>query len=140
MSTTTTDSQAVGPVLWEQIEPFKPKLDTPAEATLNIIENPSVGTLVAPAEICELIGATLKTLLKASLDRGSTRVRVICTVDHSRHLTLEVADDAPWHDVLAQFQLSICAERAIPLGGITGIRYTTGGEVIAGIVVPLPSN
>ena len=121
----------VAPILWKHIKPFK--------NILNIVENPSVGTLVVPPEIGELIDMTLETMLEASQNRGASRVRVICTVDYTRTLHLEVADDASWHDMASQFKLSESGMQADPLGGVIGISQAANGEVSAQLVIPLLS-
>lgn len=123
---------AIGPILQAHVESFK--------SVLNIVEVPDVGALALPPAICKLVDMTLKTMLEASVDRESTRVRVTCVIDDSRCLHLEVTDDAPFHDMPSQFRLSVCGERAAMVDGSIGIRHETGGETTVSLDVPLPPN
>jgi hypothetical protein len=85
MSVDVIESQSLGPVIYMQIKHVK------AEG-LNIVESPSVGTLVVPVEGSLLVAFALKMMLQGAKSRCSTRMKVRCTVDNRRKLWLEVID------------------------------------------------
>jgi hypothetical protein len=122
---------SVGATLWKHIELFKPKL--------NIVENPSVGELTAPAGICELIDFALGTMLQVVQNRNSGRVRVYCTVDDRQNLVLGVADDGPWYNISSQVRLSEICQWVYNIGGEYCLRSITGkhNEVAVQLSVPL---
>jgi hypothetical protein len=101
MSVDVIESQALGPVISEQTKLFR--------YDLNIVESPSVGTLVAPADACELVGFALMTMLQVSkncrIDDNWTRVR--CTVDLRRKLHLEVIDNGRVRNIGDKLELAV---------------------------------
>lgn len=107
MSTMTTepiDRISVAETLWAVIGHYK---EQEPERKLNIIENPSVGTLATDDHVCALITYTLGSMLKHCLSNKTTddRIRVICTQHDSTTYKLEVTGAGAlidWFDTIGQ--------------------------------------
>lgn len=127
------DNTLVAPILWTHIKPLK--------ARLNIVENPSVGLLRASTAVCELIDFALQVMLEVELIRNPSWVRVRCSVDERRILTLAVVDDGPWPNVPQQFRLSDIGIRAGALGGDVGVsNFPNALEMTMTMLVPISSS
>ncbi|HET6747070.1 MAG TPA: hypothetical protein VFH06_03130 [Candidatus Saccharimonadales bacterium] len=119
----------VGPILWKHIGPYK--------RVLNIVENPSVGLLAAPPEVCELIDLALEKMLQVTLDRGSERVRVYCTTS-GRNLVLGVADEGPWYEDDDQLAFAEVIDRVQKLSGDFNLgKLESEAETAVELRVPL---
>lgn len=126
------EKSLVAPVLWKHIGSYKKKL--------NIVENPSVGTMALPVGVCELIDFALERMLWVALVREADRVRVYCAVDH-RGLVLGVADDGSPHDntnprPLAEIVVKL---RAFPGSQLSSPSPLGKDKMTAELVVPLSS-
>jgi len=132
----TITGKPVGPVLRERIRAY--------EDTLDIVERPSVGTLVAPVEICDFITLALGHILRRlQWEREGARVTVRCTVDHTRMLVLEVADDSKdlsWF--VRKLQLPLLGRRLAKLcsGSVEHGRLyrPRSEEMVRRLIIPLP--
>ena len=119
----------VGPILWKHIGPYKKKL--------NIVENPSVGLLAAPSKVCELIDIALEEMLQVTLERGSERVRVYCTVIQG-NLVLGVADEGPWYEDDDQLAFAEIISRVRKLSGTFNLgKLESEEETAVELRVPL---
>jgi hypothetical protein len=128
--TTLDQEESIGPAIWTPIRDYR--------HVLNIVEHPSAGYIKASGRLRFFLQIALGTMLQVSFNRRSTRVRVVCTVDHRRELRLEVIDDGRAFSDEDQAELSRqIGEAIIFFGGMLGLRDKEGTRMVW-LTVPLP--
>lgn len=88
--------------------------------TLDIVERPSVGSLVAPEEVCFLMGAALRRTLSACHEVRSLRVWVRCSRTTPTRLLLEIVSEGVWpggSSALLRCELATLNPQVRALGG-----------------------
>lgn len=137
MTPTTTepiDRTSVREALWTAIGYYKRR-------GLNIIENPSVGTLEADDEVCALITHSLGALLRHCFLNKTLddRIRVLCTLQSTAIYKLQVTGTGPlivWYHAIGR---ELFGKWATDIGCTLRLEEVEGGDPVITLLFPVPS-
>jgi hypothetical protein len=123
--------QSIGTAIWMPIRDYR--------HILNIVEHPSVGYIKGSGWLRFFLQVSLGAMLQVSFNRESTRVRVVCAVDHRRELRLAVIDDGKAFSSDDRIELSRqIGEAIIFFGGLVGLIDEQDARTVW-LTVPLPN-
>jgi hypothetical protein len=123
-----TDLESVSAALWKPLRIYK--------ELLNVVENPSVGTLAASSEVCRLLSDVLSLMLYSALEQASNSVRVMCTIGCRETLALKIATASNGISTLVQHRLDDLSQHVRQLRGDVCIYEDQSGGYTC-LTIPL---